>query len=82
MVLNGVKNNFWKDVPSQVKLYYAIKVEGVITAYGYDIFRCKKQWAARLILQEAMKSDRQVEGRRVTVMYTVLILSFFILCVK
>ncbi|GAA5805216.1 hypothetical protein HPULCUR_010730 [Helicostylum pulchrum] len=59
MKQDGYDFTFWNQFPEQLKLQYALKLEGAIQGFGYAIYRCKRQWAAGLLLQEAMKSERQ-----------------------
>ncbi|KAI9244786.1 hypothetical protein EDC94DRAFT_688877 [Helicostylum pulchrum] len=63
----------WEDLPSlRARNFYdlsrledlfqsmiMLSLEGAIQGFGYAIYRCKRQWAAGLLLQEAMKSERQ-----------------------
>ncbi|GAA5797896.1 hypothetical protein HPULCUR_003292 [Helicostylum pulchrum] len=64
MKQNGYDFTFWNQFPEQLKLYYALKLEGAIQGFGHAIYRCKRQWAAGLLLQESMKSERQTAKRR------------------
>ena len=32
--------------------------------YGFPVYKCNKRWAANLLLQEAMKGERQTARRR------------------
>jgi hypothetical protein len=64
MKQDGIRCSFWGDLSDQQKLYYCLKLEKAIATFGYPIFRCRRQWAAGLLLQEAMKSERQTAHRR------------------
>ncbi|KAI8327537.1 hypothetical protein BC941DRAFT_458134 [Chlamydoabsidia padenii] len=56
--------NKWSDLEPADKLYYTMVLEDRAAAIGIDIFRCKKQWCARNILQEVMKARNQTNKRR------------------
>jgi hypothetical protein len=60
----GVVERMWTDIPTDRQLYYALILEERIESYGFHIWKCRQQWAARTLLQEAMKAERQTEKRR------------------
>lgn len=60
---DGVTAVFWNDMSPQVISYYSSKLESLITDYGFPIYQCNKRWAATLLLQDAMKAERQVALR-------------------
>jgi hypothetical protein len=61
----GVVERMWTDnIPTDRQLHYALILEEIIESYGFHIWKCRQQWAARTLLQEAMKAERQTEKRR------------------
>ena len=59
MISEGVDVERWRDLSADERVYYPLILENMIANEGWNIFNCKKQWAARLLLQEHMKSQRQ-----------------------
>jgi hypothetical protein len=59
-----VVERMWTDIPTDCQLYYALILEERIESYGFHIWKCRQQWAARTLLQEAMKTERRTEKRR------------------
>ncbi|CAO3657311.1 unnamed protein product [Mucor hiemalis] len=61
----GVVSNDWRTgITDLQKKYYSFRLEAVISEGGFPVERCVEQWAARLLLQETVKSERQSEKRR------------------
>ena len=54
----------WSGLTPQERVFYSLQLEGDIEEYGFAIYKCKKQWASNLLLQEAMKGERQTARRR------------------
>lgn len=62
---NGIDETNWGRLSTSQKLYYSLRLEEMIfTKFGYELYECERQWAASLLLQEAMKAERQTEKRR------------------
>ncbi|KAG2191532.1 hypothetical protein INT47_003619 [Mucor saturninus] len=67
MTQEGTVATSWGSLSPQERTYYALRLEGDIFDYGYQIYKCNKKWAANLLIQDTMKGQRQSERRRVGV---------------
>ncbi|KAI9326462.1 hypothetical protein BD770DRAFT_416960 [Pilaira anomala] len=65
MIMQGVKATSWGELSAAEQLYYSLRLEEEVNKQLQPpIYKCNKQWAAKLLLQEKMKGERQCKKRR------------------
>ncbi|KAI9362657.1 hypothetical protein BD770DRAFT_381499 [Pilaira anomala] len=65
MIMQGVTATSWSELSATEQLYFSLRLEEEVNeGLQLPIYRCNKQWAARLLLQDKMKGERQCKKRR------------------
>ncbi|KAI7898482.1 uncharacterized protein BX663DRAFT_259618 [Cokeromyces recurvatus] len=64
MANDGIKATKWSQVANDDQLYYELKLEEEATESGINIYRCRQQWCAKLLLQETYKTHTEIRKRR------------------
>lgn len=78
MIMEGVTTNSWSQLSDTEQKYYTLLLEGEVNdSLDLPIYKCKKQWAANLLLQEKMKGERQNKKRRRVIIFKFKFLFFY-----
>lgn len=61
---DGFINVQWNELDDDIKMYYALTLEDVAKENGWDIYRCVKQWVARNLIGERIRSKNKDKKKK------------------